>query len=414
MILLEENKGKDDPSIPPLMLQLRKIMRIAMYTDSFYPSINGVSTAIVNLATTLANAGHDIFIQAPRFPEELDLSFLPANIEVHFVKSIPIKVYPDNRIGSGLPLSLQAIRRFKPDIIHIHTPASIGIEGTLIAKALRIPAVNTFHTYFMSEDIIRIVGINNQQLLKLIQRGGWRFNASFCNRFDGLITPTNSVAEDLKKHGVNKPIFVASNILDESVYAPRTDPPNNKLTKLLYVGRLSKEKRIDLTLYALAELLKVDPDYELILIGDGPERHRLFDLSVELGIAQAVTWYGSVNHAKLIDEHLYHLGDIFVVSSKFETQGLSTLEAMAHGLPVVAIRSDANSEVIGQGGVVVPNWNDQERLVKALAKAIISINDNSQQPYHELAYQQALKFSRSALLNTYTSIYQEVIESSGK
>lgn len=397
-----------------LLLQLRKVMRIAMYTDSFYPSINGVSTAIVNLATTLANAGHDIFIQAPRFPEELDLSFLPANIEVHFVKSIPIKVYPDNRIGSGLPLSLQAIRRFKPDLIHIHTPLSIGIEGALIAKALRVPSISTFHTYFMNEDVIRIVGIHNHQLLKLIQRGGWRFNTSFCNRFDGLIAPTKSVAEDLREHGINKPIFVASNILDESVYAPRANPPGNKLTKLLYVGRLSKEKRIDITLHALAKLLETDPNYEFILIGDGPDRHHLFDLSVQLGIAPAVTWYGPVDHAKLINDHLYHLGDIFVVSSKFETQGLSTLEAMAHGLPVVAIRSDANFEVIGQGGLVVPNWNDQDRLVKALAKAIISLNDNSQQPYHELAYQQALRFSPSALLDTYTSIYQEVIESSGK
>jgi len=225
-----------------------------------------------------------------------------------------------------------------------------------------------------------------------------------------VIAPSQAVYRDLKSHHVNRPIFVAPNILEESVFAPKRNK-KKKLTRLLYVGRLSAEKRIDLNLKVLAKLRETDPDYELILIGDGPDRHHLFDLSVKLGIAPAVTWYGAVDHQKLIDQHLYHLGDIFLMSSRYETQGLSTLEAMAHGVPVVAVRSTASNEVIGEGGIIVPNWNDQERAVSALARAVTKMNEQPDKPYHRLAYQQAQKFSPPVLLETYTTIYQKVIES---
>jgi 1,2-diacylglycerol 3-alpha-glucosyltransferase len=386
-------------------------MRIAMYTDSFYPSINGVSTAIVNLALTLAKAGHTIFIQAPRYEKETDLSFFPPQVQVHYVKSIDAQIYPDFRVGTGLPLSLRTIRAFRPDIIHVHTPLSIGIEGTLIAKALKIPTVHTFHTYFMDEDALRLLGVHNKHLVPLVKRGGWRFNTAFCNRFDAIITPAAAVAKDIKKHGVKKPVYVAPNILDERIYS-LPSKPRKKLYKLIFVGRLSREKRVDLTLRALAKLYKLDPQYELILIGDGPERNKLFNLAVELGVAQAITWYGAIDHDRLIREHLYHLGDIFVVSSKFETQGLSTLEAMAHGLPVVAVRCATNQEVIGKGGLVVANSLYSERTVKAITKAVIQLGQNSDVPYSQLAYDQAQQFSPDKLLSTYENIYHKVLQSS--
>ncbi len=381
-------------------------MRIAMYTDSFYPFIGGVSTAIFNLAQILAQNGHEIFIQAPRYPTEANLDGLPSSVQVHYVNSVKVYMYPDFRIGTGLPLSLKTIREFNPDVIHIHTPLSIGIEGTLIAKTLRVPTVHTFHTYFMDEDAIRLIGLNNKHLLPLIKQGGWKFNSAFCNRFNTIIAPSEAVAKDLRTHGVSKPVFVAPNMLDVSIYSPKKGR-KKKLNKLIFVGRLSIEKRVDLTIRTLAKLREKDPDYELILIGDGPDRHALFDLSVELGVASAITWYGAVEHQKLIHNHLFHEGDLFVVSSKFETQGLSTLEAMAHGLPVVAVSSETNKEVIGKGGIAVRDTGDPEKTVQLLAKAVEKMNDHPEIPYPQLAYQEALKYSPESLFDIYEMVYQK-------
>jgi len=385
-------------------------MRIAMYTDSFYPFIGGVSTAIFNLSQILAQQGHEIFIQSPRYPTEANLKGLPSNVQVHYVNSMKVYMYPDFRIGTGLPLSLKAIREFDPDVIHIHTPLSIGIEGTLIAKALRVPTVHTFHTYFMDEDALRLVGFNNKHILPLIKQGGWRFNAAFCNRFNSIIAPSEAVAKDLLSHGVNKPVYVAPNMLDVSIYCPKKGR-KKKLTKLLFVGRLSIEKRVDLTIRTLATLLEQDPDYELILIGDGPDRNALFDLSVKLGVASHITWYGAIEHQKLIHNHIFHEGDVFIVSSKFETQGLSTLEAMAHGLPVIAVSSETNKEVIGKGGISVKDTGDADKTVQLLAKAVLKMNSQSDVPYPQLAYQEALKYSPDALLDTYQTIYQKTKDS---
>lgn len=382
-------------------------MRIAMYTDSFYPTINGVNTAIVNLAKSLHKNGHDVFIQAPKYPGNAVPPDFPKEIQIISVKSVNARIYPDFRIGTGLPLSLNKIRAFNPDLIHVHSPFSIGIEGTLIAAALRMPMIYTFHTNFMDEDALRAIGLNNKHLIPIIIKGGWRFNAAFCNRFTSIITPSQSVNRDLKKHFIKRPIFTAPNMLDENLF--HSPKKKKHLHKLIFVGRLSKEKRIHLTIKALAKLQQTDPRYKLIIIGDGPDRENLFNLSVKLGVAPQITWYGKVPHHELIANSLYRQGDLFVVSSKFETQGLSTLEAMAQGLPVVAVQSDTNKEVVKQGGIVVKNSKLESRTVSALAKAIEQIN-NSNHDYTQLAFQEAKKYSSDNLYPQYEKIYQETIK----
>jgi len=384
-------------------------MRIAMYTDTFYPNINGVSTSVVNLALALAKQGHQIFIQAPKYNQEADYSWLPENIELNLVKSFNAKIYPDFRIGTGLPLSLQAIRKFKPDVIHIHTPLSIGIEGTLIAKALKTPHIHTLHMLFMKEDSLKIVSIKNQRLLKLIYQGGWKFTRTFCNGFNGVIAPSSGTAKELHQKGVHTKIATIPNIVSDDVFVYKK-PFTGQRKNLLYVSRLSHEKRINLTLKVLAKLLKTDPNYHLILIGDGPARQELFDLSLKLGIAHAITWYGSIDHQRLIQEHYYHLGDVFVLSSRLETQGLSTLEAMAHGLPVVAVASPTNSEIIGTGGVVVPNYRSNSSIVSSLARAIDKVASVNGQPYSKQAYGQAQQFRAANLLPAYLDFYQEIAD----
>lgn len=384
-----------------------------MYTDTFYPQINGVAVSIATLANALAKKGHRVFIQAPRPKDSPDISWFHKNVTLHYVRAVDVRIYPDLRIGTGLPLSLQRIREFQPDIIHIHTPLSLGIEGTLVGKRLGVPLVYTFHTYFMDPDVMRVIGIQNRQVSKLVQAGGWRFNNAFCSLFDAIIAPSEYVSKDLKKHHVRRPIYVCPNMLDESVFdkgAQNKTAPR----QLLYVGRLSPEKRVHLLLHALAKLAPEYPDLTLTIIGDGPAKKDLFDLSFELGVNAKIRWYGQVPHHELISARLYHLGDIFTFLSRFETQGLVTLEAMAHGLPVIATASRANREVIGTGGVVLSDTAHEDRTVQQAVRAIRSICQQDLRTLRQKAYAQAELYKAEVLLPRFLTTYQRVLETHQK
>lgn len=383
-------------------------MRIAMYTDSFFPYVSGVSTAVTILANALADAGHEIYIQAPRPKEAADLSFLHPRIVVKYVSSIDVVIYPDFRLGTRLPLFMNDIKDFAPDLIHVHTPLSVGLEGVLVSKRLKVPLVQTFHTYFMDKDALKNLGIRNEQLATLIAKGGWRFNRVLSGLCDATIAPTRYVAEDLMRHRTPGPVYICPNMLAEDVYAkqPRR---NHKAKTLLFVGRLSPEKRINLLIEAYAAAREKIPDLDLAIIGDGPERQRLFDLSLSLGISNGIRWYGKIQHQDLIGQRFYHEGDVFVTLSRFETYGYTTLEAMAHQLPVIALASKANTEVVGKAGFLVPDTTDEKKAVDAIAKKIVLVCGKDLSELRQRAYEQAMEYHPHNLLPLYEQIYEDAI-----
>ena len=384
-------------------------MRIAMYTDSFFPYLSGVATAVLVLAEALSEVGHEVFIQAPRPKNPVDLSFLPKNVHVHFVPSIDVIIYPDMRIGTNIPLFLKDLKEFSPDIIHVHTPLSVGLEGYITAKRLGLPLIQTFHTYFMDETALRVIGVRNHRLARLLNHGGWRFNRVLSQLCDATITPTHYVAKDLRSHQTPGPILVCPNMLSADSFARHPDGKKQART-LLFVGRLSPEKRVDLLLRSFALARKKISDLELTLIGDGPERTALFHLSLELGISEAVRWYGAIPHQELLDRRLYHQGDVFVTLSRFETFGYTTLEALAHQLPVIALRSKANTEVVGSAGFLIADTPDPELAVKRAAKMIISVCDQDLSKLRQQALAQAEKYQPQTLLPDYLSAYELAIE----
>lgn len=381
-------------------------MRIAMYTDTFFPSINGVAVSIATLANALAEEGHQVFIQAPRPTKPVDTSIFHPNITTNFVRSFDARIYPDFRIATGLPLSLSKIRQFNPDVIHVHTPFSLGIEGLLISKRLGVPVIYTFHTYFMDADAMKIIGIRNTRLANLIQKGGWRFSNLFCAMFDTIIAPSQFVAKDLHKHGVKRPIVVCPNMLGDETYAKPTST-RSIIKHLLFVGRLSPEKRVHLLLHTLARLQEDHPELILDIVGDGIARNDLFDLSFELGISSKIRWHGQIPHHELMSRRFYHQGDLFLFLSRFETQGLVTLEAMAHGLPVIATSSKANREVIGSGGLVLSDTADEEKTVQQAVRTIKKACQGDLPEMRRAAFAQAEKYRVKPLLPLFTELYEQ-------
>ncbi len=388
------------------MLQSRD-MRIAMYTDAFYPYPSGVSTAVLALADELAKRGHHIFIQAPRPKNDADVSWIHPNITVHYVRSTEIFLYPDFRIGTKIPLFLDEVKKLDPDIVHVHTPLSIGLEGMLAAKRLRKPLLQTFHTYHMDQESMKLFGIHNQRIANILSAGGWRLMNAMSRLFSVTTAPSHFVENDLRAHNMPGEVIYCPNILPNHYYAPH---PRRKgdVRSFLFVGRLSPEKRVHILLQSFAEVLKNNPErnIELQIIGDGPERENLVNLAFDLGIAGSVRWHGKIPHKELIDEHLYHMSDVFVTASRFETFGYTTLEAMAHGLPVIAHAYRANTELIGDTGYLVPDTESVSESIQLLADAMQqSLNEDIAEK-RKSAYQRAHEYSPEKAIPLYEDAYE--------
>lgn len=385
-------------------------MRIAMFTDAFFPFASGVTTAVIELANMMAEAGHDIFIQAPRPKEPVDLSFLHPRVHVHYVRAIDVVMYPDFRLSTSIPLFLKEIRAFKPDLIHVHTPLSIGLEGTLIAKRLKLPVVQTFHTYHMDHENLKMMGINNERIGPLFEKGGWKAMNALARLYDATFVPTESVKNDLIEHNCPGEILLTPNILSQSALhrfpKTRRQPKN-----FIYVARQSFEKRIDLLLRAFALMHQQDPDLILHLIGSGPAQTELFALSLKLGIGPNIRWYGRIPHDDLLKEKHYQKGEIFLTASRYETFGYTTLEALAQGLPVVAIDYRANKEIVGPAGWLVSDTDDETLLVRRLARAALKALEADHTEMHAQAYEQAQKYTPAKLLPVYEAVYQSVLKS---
>ncbi len=384
-------------------------MRIAMYTDSFHPFTSGVTTAVTNLANMLAAAGHQIFIQAPRPKTPIDLSFLHPNIQVQFVRAVDVLIYPDFRLGTNIPLFLTDIKAFQPDIIHVHTPASVGLEGTLIAKRLKIPVVQTFHTYYD----LKMFRVNNETLGQMFDQGGWRALAMLSRLYDATLAPTEEVFQDLQEQSFPGDIFRTPNVLAEDAFAP-LPKSRKKPKKFIYVARHSSEKQIDTLLHAFALAYQRDPSFELHLIGNGPAQKDLFSLSLKLGIGPAVRWYGKIPHAQLLRDRFFQRGDIFVTASCMETFGYTTLEALAQGLPVVAFNVKANAEIIGDAGWLIPQSETEEVRIRTLARALWDSSQEDLHPLRSKAQKQAQKFTAQTLLPLYEEVYESVIHKKNK
>jgi glycosyltransferase involved in cell wall biosynthesis len=256
------------------------------------------------------------------------------------------------------------VRAFRPDVIHVHHPFWLGSLGVFMARLLNVPVIYTYHTRL--EHYAHFVPLPGLLFRNLISHALVRRFANFC---DGVIVPTYSTEEYLRMIGVKTPTYVQptgieyerfQQVDDDHVEALRTRLalPENTLV-LVSVARLSNEKNIDFMIESLKEVRQdTSRPFHFLMIGDGHQRERLQARVDELGMADCITLVGAVPPDEMAT--WYQLGDAFLFASKSETQGMVILEAMAAGLPVVAVRSSGIDDVVqhGQNGYKTPERRD--------------------------------------------------------
>lgn len=325
-----------------------------MISDVYFPRINGVSTSIQTFRRDLHELGHETHLIAPEYPH----GARTPDPSISRIRSRYVPRDPEDRM-----MLRGAIRRLLPalasspfDVVHIQTPFIAHYAGLELARKLKVPVVETYHTYF-EEYLHHYVPLLPRALMRFAAR---RFTCSQANGVDRLIAPSRAMRAALLDYGVRTPIA----IIPTGLEADRFEPGDGASFRarvgieperpvLVHVGRIAHEKNIDFLLRMLVHVRAAVADILLLVAGEGPALAHCRRLAAELGIARNVHFTGYLDRRReLLD--CYRAGSVFVFASRTETQGLVLLEAMAQGAPVVSTAHMGTLDILGPGrGCVV-------------------------------------------------------------
>lgn len=322
-------------------------MRIGLFTDSYPPYINGVSTSVAMLKKALEKKGHTVYVVTVS-NNALKYEYDEEN---HIVKvpGIPVGIY-DYRLSRIYPVSMiNTMKKWKLDVIHSHTEFGIGILARLFAKQFNIPLVHTYHTLY--EDYTHYIthGYFDKSSKKIVEY----LTKFYCDKTaNELIVPTNKIYKLFKeKYEFTKNIhIIPTGIEVERFFEEKVDKKQVELLKrkldlkrkdfvIIFVGRLATEKNVEFLLNSQEKLVKKHPNIKLLIVGDGPDKEKYETIAETLGISDNVIFNGKASWEEM--PLYYHCADIFATASTSETQGLTVIEAMAAGVVPLCIKDES-------------------------------------------------------------------------
>jgi 1,2-diacylglycerol 3-alpha-glucosyltransferase len=346
-------------------------MNIGIFTDAYYPQVSGVVTSTVILKNELISLGHSVTIITVAHPDVEDQEGIIR------LPSIPFFLLPSQRVGMIYSHKIMnKIKKLDLDIIHTQTEFSIGVFGRIVAKKLDIPVVHTYHT--MYEDYMHYV--SRGIMIKPASELAKKVSKLYCRDCSAIIVPTTKVKDALEQYGLRRHIdvvptgvniepFKRSNYKEELIKDEKKSFGIDETQPVvLFIGRIAKEKSIDVIINSMKELTRKIPNCKLLIVGDGPERENLEDLVKALGIEKSVVFTGEKPWGEI--GKYYQMGDVFVGASLTETQGLTFAEAMAAQIPVVA-KYDKNLDGIIQDKVNGRIFYKDEDLAKTLFEVLM-------------------------------------------
>ena len=381
-------------------------MHIAYFTNYYHPVVNGVVRSVASFRENLMKQGHNTFIFA-----QSDGSYKDSEPFIFRYPSLPL---PLGDISTAIPVSSfvdQVLPILKLDVIHTHHPVLLGQTAARKAAELDLPLVFTFHTQYW--EYTHYIPFPQEIIQEFLKNAVHRWLKEFMQKCQHIIIPSESLKDILvANYGLHERYSViptGTNLepfLNANGKALRAEQGWNDEIVLISVGRLAPEKNWDTLLQAFARLHEEYPEVRLVLIGDGPARQSLEGLAAELAIGDRVTFTGSVPFEEI--PRYLKAADIFAFASVTETQGLVTIEAMAAGLPVVAVDGPGTRDIVehGKQGFLVKN--DPEALAKGLRKLLADSQRTKRFSNHAL--KKAKTFDINQLSRQLIGVYEQAIQ----
>ena len=368
-------------------------MRIALFTETFLPKIDGIVTRLKHTVEHLQREGHQVLVISP------DGGIKEyKGAKVYGVSGIPLPLYPELKLAIPRPTLKIVLEKFRPNLIHVVNPAVLGLGGIYYAKVLNIPLVASYHTHLPQYLHHYGLGALEGLLWELLKLGHNQAQLNLCT--------STAMVETLVDHGIER-VDLWQRGVDTEMFQPhlvskqmrsRLSQGNPDAPLLLYVGRVSAEKQID----EIKPVLEAIPDARLAIVGDGPHRE-----AMETHFAGTNTHFvGYLQGLELAAA--FASSDAFIFPSRTETLGLVLLEAMAAGCPVVAARSGGIPDIVTDGvNGYLFEPTDARGAVVATQKLLAATEER--ELLRQNARQEAEKWGWSAATKQLVTYYESVL-----
>lgn len=317
-------------------------MKIGLFSNTYSPLLNGVATSIQQIRRGLEQAGHQPYVFAPDvrgYQDETSDVFRFKSVEMTKKIDYPIPIPYSNKL-------FRLINETDFDVIHAHHPFLLGDVAARFAKKKRVPLIYTFHTQM--EQYSHYVPFQQDLVRGMVRNSCTRF----LSKCDLVIAPSENICGLLDSYGVTARVVTLANAIDTSTFHPQPHrrqacrqalnlPAQATIT--LSVGRLAQEKNLDFMIRSFAALPQCD-DHHLLIIGDGHEEGALKALAAHLGVSSRIHFFGTLSHEDI--PMAYTASDLFAICSTTEVKPLVVLEALASGLPVLAVAACGTADTL--------------------------------------------------------------------
>jgi 1,2-diacylglycerol 3-alpha-glucosyltransferase len=378
-------------------------VNVLMFTNTYAPHVGGVARSVERLAAELRRKGHTVWIAAPEFED------MP-KVEQGVLRFPAVQRFNGSDFSVPMPVPRRLsslLKHFRPDVVHSHHPFLLGDMALRVAAAYDAPLVFTHHTFY--ELYTHYVPGDSPALKRFVIE----LASGYCNLCDAVIAPSDSVKKLLCERGVKVPIEVIPTGLDPPFFAPvsRSEAraamgiPNDAFV-VGHVGRLAPEKNISFLTEVLERFLLRKSDAHLLIAGEGPSREAMIAALGPSDLQCRIHFAGVLSTEELV--RAYRAMDVFAFASKSETQGMVLTEAMAAGVPIVALDAPGAADVVRDcaNGRLLQS-EEPERFAEALAW-IASLDRESRERLARNAEDTARAFSLANLADRVLGLYLEL------
>lgn len=380
-------------------------MNICMFTNTYLPHVGGVARSVSIFAEDLRAMGHNVLVVAPTFDHQ------PKNEDERRVLRVPaIQNFNGSDFSVRFPLTgmlEEKINDFRPDIIHSHHPFLLGDTALRTARMHDLPILFTHHTLY--EQYTHYVPFDSAAMKRFIIH----LSTEYANLCSAVIAPSGSIKALLKKRGVSVPVVVIPTGIDLNFFNNgKADLFRKKFNipaeqKIIgHIGRLAREKNLPFLTAAVTRFLKNNKGYSFVVAGTGDAEKEIIKMFAAHSLADRLIMPGILRGTELAD--CYKAMDIFVFASKSETQCLVLMEAMAAGVPVIAVRASGVSDVVEDrknGRILRANCSEMG-FAEAIADAF---HGNNIEQWSRSAVQTANRFSREQSESKLMNLYDKMI-----